>query len=90
MSDDHKVNEIGRWYEYLIYRDEMVKYLTEWMLTGRYDVSHTLEDKHHYFQYAYNKNLIKATPRNVYIDEWGIEILPKGRKILNKGETNEQ
>ena len=83
--------EIGRWYQYLIFRDEMVKYLVEWMLTGKYDVSRTLDDKHHYFQYAYNHNLIKATPLNVYIDEWGIEILPKGRKLLDKqkGEKHE-
>jgi hypothetical protein len=64
----------------------MVKYLTEWMLTGVYDVSPNKEGKHIYFQYAFNNKLIKATPLNVYIDKWGIELLSKGRTFLNKGE----
>ena len=81
--------EIGRWYQYLIFRDEMVKYLTEWMLTGVYDVSREKDIKHFYFEYAHDKKLIKITPLNVYIDKWGVELLSKGRELLNKGEKHE-
>jgi len=89
MSDDHKVNEIGRWHQYLIYRDEMKRYMTKWLLTNEYDVDDSDYDEHIYFNYASEKNYINIKEKNVYITLWRIDIAPKGRKFLNKGEKHE-
>lgn len=84
MSDTHEVNEIGKWYDIPIIRTRMNEYMTKWMLTGMYDVDNSEYDEHIYFNYALNEHFI-----DVDLGMWGLELAPKGREYLNKGETNE-
>jgi disulfide oxidoreductase YuzD len=90
MSDDHEVNEIGRWYHILMYRDVMEKYMAEWMLTETYEINPLSDDQHNYFNYALDRGYINAAEKNRYIDAWRVELTNKGREFLNKGENNEQ
>lgn len=90
MSEDHKVNEIGRWYDKPIFRTRMNEYMTKWLLTNEYDVDNSDYDEHIYFNYASNKHYINIKEKNNYISLWHIEIASKGREYLNKGENNEQ
>lgn len=89
MLDTHEVNEIGRWYQHLIYSDEMKKFLTKWLLTNEYDVDNSENDEYIYFNYASDKHYINIKEKNKYISLWHVEIAPNGREFLNKGETNE-
>jgi len=83
MSDAHKVNEIGRWYDTPIFESRMEKYMTKWMLTQLYDVNNSEYDEHIYFNYASNKHYIAIqTKRNL---NWYIGIAPNGREFLHKG-----
>lgn len=84
MSDDHEVNEIGRWYQYLIYSDKMKKFLTKWMLTNQYNVDDAEENEHQYFNYASDKHYINIKASNNYISLWHVEVAPKGRAWLDE------
>ena len=84
MSDDHKVNEIGRWYDTPIFISRMKEFMTKWMLTQIYDVDKSEYDEHIYFNYALNKHYINVkSKRNI---DWIVDIAPNGREFLNKGE----
>jgi hypothetical protein len=67
----------------------MKRYMTKWLLTNEYDVDDSDYDEHIYFNYASEKNYINIKEKNVYITLWRIDIAPKGRKFLNKGEKHE-
>jgi hypothetical protein len=90
MSDDHKVDEIGRWYDAPIFRNRMEKYMTKWLLTNKYDVIKLSEydehDEHIYFNYACNKHYINIEEKHLSIGRFYVEIAPNGREFLNKGE----
>jgi hypothetical protein len=90
MSDAHKVNEIGRWYDTPIFESRMEKYMTKWMLTQVYEVDEVDHDEHIYFNFALNKHYINLGAEMFKDKGWGVEIAPNGRNLLNKGENNEQ
>jgi hypothetical protein len=90
MSDDHEVNEIGRWYDAPIFRNRMEKYMTKWMLTQVYEVDEVDHDEHIYFNYALKKDYIHLSKNMFKSKGWGVDIAFNGRDLLNKGENNEQ
>lgn len=93
MLDTHEVNEIGRWYDSPIFKSQMNKYMTKWLLTNEYCVVKAEYDEHIYFNYALNKEYINVEEHvetiKYFSDVWHVEIAPKGRIYLNKGENNE-
>ena len=90
MLEDHKVKEIGKWYDTPLFDGRMKKYMTKWMLTQVYEVDEVDHDEHIYFNYALKKDYIYLSKNMIKSKGWGIDIAPKGRIYLNKGETNEQ
>jgi len=90
MSDDHKVKEIGRWYDTPIFESRMNEYMTKWLLTNEYCVIKSEFDEHIYYNYALNKGYINMKEHTesakYFANVWHIKIAPKGRNLLNKGE----
>ena len=83
LEDHNEVNKaIGHWYDMPIYKDTMTKFMTEWLITGKYEVDDSSYNQHIYFNYALGKDLVKIL--NGHSTEWNVEVLDKGRALLDE------